>query len=88
MSSKPDTTDLDDLIAAPERPGPSECGICWALERMDPVTREKMKAVLARPVGAVSHAKVIEVLHKRGFDWIGRDIVSRHRLGERLSCRG
>ena len=85
--SKPDTSDLDDLIAAPERPGPNECGVCWALDRMDDITRDKMRAVLARPTGAVPHGKIVDAFRARSFDWIGRDVVSRHRLGERASCR-
>lgn len=55
--------DLDDLLAQPPRPGPTDCHICWAIARSPEATAVKLAEAAART--DISPKKLGDAIHAR-----------------------
>lgn len=76
----PKIDDLDILLAAPARPGASECNTCWALARLSDTDHAKMVQVLAREDIPASK---IRSAFRTLIDFAPGDTsISRHNRGE------
>ena len=55
--------DLDDLLAQPPKPGPTDCHVCWAISNLTGDTADKLAAAAAR--ADIPPKKIGDAIHAR-----------------------
>lgn len=76
---------LDDLTSRTEGRGHQECGVAYALRRLDEHTADKFRAVLAMPKNVVQSVEIARAFDEAGVE-VGADSVRRHRAGVCKNC--
>ena len=80
------STDLDDLLTAPPRPGGKECATGWAIQHMTDDDADKVRAILARKVSRETARALADAFARRGLGPISAESIVRHANGGCRNC--